>query len=66
MLRFDQELKDKEYLFGAQPTIADFFLYEALDVYCAGLGWEQVKQRFPALVRHFERPRGGTKYLFKP
>lgn len=54
--RFEEGLRDgKEYLFGAKPTVADFFLFAAIDVYTSAFGWDQFRSRFPVLVLNLDR-----------
>jgi glutathione S-transferase len=50
--RFEGELQEggKPYLLGSDPTVADFFLFEALGVYESAFGSATVQQLFPTLV----------------
>jgi hypothetical protein len=51
--RFEGALQGEgqHYLFGSSPTIADFFLFEALEGYASAFGWAHLHQQFPVLVR---------------
>ena len=60
--RFEGELKradeGRHYLFGEKPTVADFFLFEALEVYASAFGDPHLLQEFPILVSSPIGPQG--------